>query len=149
LQRGPGHDQRSHYNLIPSLPRSICIDSGLASTHMKHKTHTYTSEKPALVMTRPRYCPNRKADVSEQRSETLRRSMVFRAINFSIWQPLRRLHINSSLDAPTLERLLQVPSDARSDEDPFSISEYYHASSLARCVANPPVAQQPLHRKNS
>jgi hypothetical protein len=113
-----------HYSTIyTSEGRSTRIDSKLANRHTKLRTLVCTSEKPVLVMTRTLYRAKQETDVGEQGSPTLCRSLVSRAINLSIWQPLRRLHTNSSLDSPTLESLLQVSFDTRSDEDPFSVSE--------------------------
>jgi hypothetical protein len=86
-------------------------------------------------MTRTFRPAQRKTDVSKQQvCDTLRKWVACRAFNLKIWQPLRQLHVTGSLDAPTLERLLQAPCDVRSNEDPFSVSEC-DASSLKRCSA--------------
>ena len=74
-------------------------------------------------MTRTLHRAKQETDVGKQGSSTPRRSIVFRAINLSIWQPLRRLNITAPLDGSTLERLLQVPCDTSTEEDPFAVSE--------------------------
>jgi hypothetical protein len=86
-------------------------------------------------MTRTIRPAQEEADVSEQRiCHGLRKSVAYRAFNLNVWQPSKQLHMHASSIAQNLNQLLQVPCDARSNGDPFSVGECCLSTQTVLCL---------------